>query len=272
MGERIIWKNLKVSDYIHPGEEEARDALIRSAPFQKAVSILSDVNLKLNQTVVEGTYLRLSSGTAPRVMRILEDVCRILDYREELPDVYVCRRMAQIVQPFYSDKNYLVISDYTLRNFDDDMLYYSFGNAMSMIMAGHVKITTAAAYMGANLWTILPQIKFKQYLHMADATSDRGGLLACQTLSGVAKCHFLELGLPVSRSRRLFATEKGTERYIGQYLRAVNRREAGRNSLNRAAEVWINATYMEGAANLMLEDIYYWYRDGYQKLRARYLK
>ena len=42
-------------------------------------------------------------------------------------------------------ENYLVMSDYVLRNFDEDMLYYSFGNAVAMIMAGHVKITTVAA-------------------------------------------------------------------------------------------------------------------------------
>ena len=78
------------------------------------------------------------------------------------------------------------MSDYVLRNFDEDMLYYSFGNAVAMIMAGHVKITTVAAYMGSSLWTAVPQMKFKQYLHMADSTSDRGGLLACQSMAAAA--------------------------------------------------------------------------------------
>ena len=165
MEERMIWKGLQVSDFIHPGEVEARDALIRSAAFQKAVSLLSGASQMLNRTVVEGTYIQLSKETAPRVIKILEDVCRILDW-PSVPALYVCRKMAQIVTPFCriaetssgsgfpeTKENYLVMSDYVLRNFDEDMLYYSFGNAVAMIMAGHVKITTVAAYMGSSLWT-----------------------------------------------------------------------------------------------------------------------
>ena len=88
MEERMIWKGLQVSDFIHPGEVEARDALIRSAAFQKAVSLLSGASQMLNRTVVEGTYIQLSKETAPRVIKILEDVCRILDW-PSVPALYV---------------------------------------------------------------------------------------------------------------------------------------------------------------------------------------
>lgn len=283
MGKRIIWKGLKVTDFVHPGEEEARDALIGSAAFQKAVSMLSGASLMLNKTVVEGTYVQLSKETAPRVMEILEDVCRILD-RDSVPELYVCRKMAQIVTPFCrmaddfeedsfreTEGSYLVMSDYVLRNFDEDMLYYSFGNAVTMIMAGHVKMTTVAAYMGANLWTIIPQMKFKKYLHMADATSDRGGLLACQSLAAAARCHLLELGLPLGLSRRLLASPEMAEDFLERYLQEAQREERRMNGLNRAARMWIDAVYMEGAPGGMLEELYQWYKKGYQRLRSRYL-
>lgn len=282
MEERMIWKGLQVSDFIHPGEVEARDALIRSAAFQKAVSLLSGASQMLNRTVVEGTYIQLSKETAPRVIKILEDVCWILDW-PSVPALYVCRKMAQIVTPFCriaetssgsgfpeTKENYLVMSDYVLRNFDEDMLYYSFGNAVTMIMAGHVKITTVAAYMGSSLWTVIPQMKFKQYLHMADSTSDRGGLLACQSMAAAARCHLLEMGLPLGLSRRLLATPRMTGDFLEQYLKEALREERRMNGLNRAARMWIDAAYMEGAAGGMLEELYQWYRKGYRKLRERY--
>ena len=59
------------------------------------------------------------------------------------------------------------------------MLYYLFGNAMTMIKAGHVEITTLTSYMTDNIWLAAPQLAVKSYLHKADVTSDRGGLLAC---------------------------------------------------------------------------------------------
>lgn len=270
MSERIVWKNLHVSDFIHPEEAKVKENVINSAAFQKAIAALSDINIKIHETIIEGTYIKLSQKTAPHIMAILDDVCRILDC-EQIPDVYVCHQMSQLVQPCSADRNYLVVADYVIKTFDDDMLYYLFGNAMAMIMADHVKMTTVAAYMGANLWTIIPQIEFKHYLHLADATSDRGGLLACQSITAVAKCHLLELGLPVKFTRRYCTSERETEIFIEQYLAEIHKNALKKNLLNKAAEVWINSTYMEGAANFMLEDLYHWYQTGYQNLRKQYL-
>lgn len=271
MKEKIIWKNLRVSDFIHPEEAKMKETVVNSPAFQKAIAVWSDVNLKLHETVVEGTYIQLTQKTAPRIMIILSDVCRILDYKQ-IPDVYVCRQMSQLVQPCSGERNYLIVSDYVIKTFDDDMLYYLFGNAIAMIMADHVKLTTIAAYMGASLWTVIPQLEFKRYLHIADATSDRGGLLACQSIAAVAKCHFLELGLPVKVTGRYCTSERETEIFIEQYLQEVHKNGSRKNLLNKAAEVWINSAYMEGAANLMLEDIYHWYGTGYRELKRRYLK
>ena len=133
-----------------------------------------------------------------------------------------------------------------------------------------MKITTVAAYMGSSLWTAVPQMKFKQYLHMADSTSDRGGLLACQSMAAAARCHLLEMGLPLGLSRRLLATPRMMEDFLEQYLKEALGEERRMNGLNRAARMWIDATYMEGAAGGMLEELYQWYRKGYRKLRERY--
>ena len=90
---------------------------------------------------------------------------------------------------------------------------------MTMILAGHVKMTTAAAYMGASRLLLLPQLEFKRYLHYADATSDRGGLLACQSFAAAARCHLFELGLPPAESRKLFSTDEQAAAFVTQYIK-----------------------------------------------------
>ena len=108
-----------------------------------------DLNLKLYKTITEGTYVRLQPQAAPSLFRILKDVCRILDYREaQLPEIYVYHAMDHTVRPCSADHTYIVMADYVLHSYDEDMLYYILGNAVTMILAGHVKMTTAAAYMG----------------------------------------------------------------------------------------------------------------------------
>lgn len=269
MKNRIIWKGLSVSDFIHPGEEQAKNSFAKTPAYQKIVSAVSDVSLKLYKTVIEGTYIKLSPDTAPYIFAVLKDVCRILDY-PNVPDIYLCHLMSQMVNPCSAGQDYILIADYVLETYDEEMLYYTFGNAITMIMAGHVKITTAAAYLPSGMLLTLPQIPFKQYLHLADATSDRGGLLACQSLAAAARCHFFELGIAPATSRRLFDTDKMAEEFIEKYLSSIKQKNGHNSALTKAAGWWVNATYIEGAANLMLKELYTWYLDGYQELVRKY--
>lgn len=269
MKDRVILKNLQVSDFIHDRELELKQSVINSPEIQKLIGMASDLNLKLNKTQIQGTYIQLYPETAPQLFAVLRDVCRILDY-DGLPEIYLCKMASIIVQPCTAETEYIVISDYTLENYDEDMLYFALGNAIAMILAGHVKMTTAAAYMGCNIWTALPQIKFKEYLHATDSTSDRGGLLACQSLAAAARCHLFELGMPPSVSRRLFSTDEETAAYLERYLKAVAEKNERSRSLANLGEWWINMNAFEGAGNVMLADLYDWYCKAYHQVLNKY--
>lgn len=269
MKNRMVFKGLQVSDFIHEKELELQSGVIHSPEVKKLIEMVSDVNLKLNKTRIQGTYVQLFSHTAPEVFGVLEDVCRILGH-PQVPELYLCKMMSVIIQPCSAERDYIIISDYVLEQYDTDMLYFAFGNAITMILAGHVKMTTAAAYMGCNIWTALPQMKFKAYLHAADATSDRGGLLACQSLAAAARCHLLELGMPPALSRRLFTTDQEAEEFIEGYLEALDSSAGHNRSFAILGEWWINTNSFEGAGNMMLSDLYRWYKQDYRRILETY--
>lgn len=269
--ERTVFKNLQISDIIHPKELELKNSVIQSPEVQKLIGMVSDVNLRLNKTRILGTYIRLTEQTSPAIFAILRDVCRILDY-PKVPELYMTRLMSSTVMPCVAETEYIVITDYVLENYDEDMLYFAFGNAITMILAGHVKMTTAAAYMGCNIWTALPQIKFKEYLHAADATSDRGGLLACQSLCAATRRHLLELGIPPQISRELFTTDAEAAEYIKNYLLSVADKNSTDRSLTKLGQWWDGLNAFEAAAHTMLLDLYLWYSKDYHRILEKYRK
>ena len=266
---RVCFPGLKVDEFIHPDEMNFRNELTKSKGYHKVVSKVSDVVDAYQFINRLGVYTKLSRTTAPELYEILEDVSRILDV-ECSPDIYVIHSYAQILLPCGTEEPYLVISDYIAAETDTDMLYYLFGNAVAMIKAGHVEITNITSYMPSNLWLTLPQIAIKRYLHVADATSDRGGLLACQSFSAAARCHFLELGLPMNEVKRMFRDDDETAEYVAQYLKNVRTINAGDSTLTVLAEKWINLNYIEAPANRMLYELHQWYNDGYRKILKKY--
>ncbi len=271
MKQRIVFRGLQVSEFIHAQELAARDSLINSPAGKKFVKTFGDLNLKLYKTITEGTYVQLKPQAAPGLFRILKHVCAILDYKEEaLPDIYLYHAMDHTVRPCSADKTYIVMADYVLQSYDEDMLYYILGNAVTMILAGHVKMTTAASYMGASKLLLLPQLEFKRYLHFADATSDRGGLLACQSFAAAARCHLFELGLPPCESRKLFSTDEQAAAFARRYLKEAG--DGGRKNalVTDLAAKWIKANYIEAPGEEMLEDLLGWYTREYPGLIEKY--
>ncbi len=269
MKKRVTFKNLAVDDFIHEKELKLQKTIINSPEIRKLIGMVGDVNLRINKTRVQGTYIQISYDTFPEIIKILEDVCHILDH-DIVPEIYMFKEKSLAVLPCTADVDYILISDYTLENYDIDMLYYAFGNAVTMIKAGHTKMTTAAAYMGCNLWTALPQMKFKEYLHAMDATSDRGGLLACQSLAAAMRCHFLELGVPINVSKEFFNTDEEAVLYIEKYLNEVAKKNDLERDLTKLGEWWQSVNYYEASPNLMILDLYLWYHKDYFRILEKY--
>lgn len=270
---RLILRGLKVSEFIHPDELQNKQKLANDSGVQRLLDTATEWCTELLEPFTQGTFVKINKSCAPYLMKIIHDVCTILEV--EVPEVYICHLMSTNVMPMGTDQNsYLVVPDYVLNVFDNEMLYYNVGNAITMIKADHVGLTTLAAYMpGGSIFIDMPKMLFCAYLHAADATSDRGGLLACQSFAAVARCQLFELGIPPKESRRLFSTDEEAEIFVENYLSAhkkiLNKYDGIFNSVARRFQ---RMSYIEAPGNKMLSDIFKWYRDsnGYRAVMARH--
>lgn len=266
---RKILRGLKVADFIHPDEESARKKALSNSKVKDFLNTGAQTIATAVDPVTQGTFVKT---VEPRITRIVRDVCEILDV-QPVPEVYICHLMYTNIMPLGSKTAYLVVPDYILRNFDEDMLYYNVGNAVTMIKADHVELATLAAYMPGGGLIEAPKLLFTAYLHCADSTSDRGGLLACQSFAATVRNHFWELGIPPVESRKFFTSDDEAETFVEKYLaeqETVLKKYSGIATI--IARQWQRMAYIEAPANKMLRELFDWYTDakGYRAVLARY--
>ncbi len=270
--KRKILRGLKVSEFIHPKELEKKEAALSNPKVQEYLSTATNLCKTAVDPVTQGTFVKINEMSDPNLIRIVREVCEILDV-SPVPDVYICHLMYINISPYSSDKPYLVIPDYVLRYSDEDMLYYNLGNAVTMIKADHVELTTLAAYMPGGGAMEVIKLPFTAYLHCADSTSDRGGLLACQSFAASVRNHFWELGIPPAESKKMFITDQEAEIFVKKYLAEQEKVLNRYNGIaTKVARQWQRMSYLEAPANNMLRELFNWYLDknGYRAIMAAY--
>ena len=276
--KRLILHGLRVEEFIHPNELKNKEKALNNPTVQKLLDSAASFCKRLIEPFTQGTFVQINavklSDSDLDFMGIVRDVCKILDLNS-VPEVYVCHLMDTNIIPMGTDnKSYLVVPDYVLNSFDAEMLYYNVGNALTMIKADHVALTTLAAYMpGGSLFVDVPKMLFMAYLHSADATSDRGGLLASQSFAATVRCHFFELGIPPAESKKLFSSDKEAAVFVENYLR--NHQEILKEYdpiITKVARQFQRMSYIEASANKMLKELFDWYKDsnGYRAVIARH--
>ena len=270
--KRKILRGLKVSEFIHPDELQKKDAALNNKTVQEFINSAANFCKTLIDPITQGTFVKINEKSEPTLFRIVNEVCEIIDV-SPVPDVYLCHLMYINISPYGSDKPYLVVPDYVLRYSDEDMLYYNVGNAVTMIKADHVELTTLAAYMPGGGLIDLPKLLFTAYLHCADSTSDRGGLLASQSFAATVRNHFWELGIPPTESKKFLTNDKDAEIFVGKYLEEQQTVLERHNEITtQIARRWQRMSYIEAPANKMLRELFNWYLDenGYRSIIAAY--
>lgn len=251
----------------HPEENQSVYQVMQNKQIQTLLKKANDLSVQIYRARVLGGYVELTEETAPEYLAILKDVCRILNY-PEVPKVYVCHMYSQVLEACGSDIKYITVSDYTLEHFNEEELYYMTGNAIAMYKAGHTDLANLMNFMSGQIPAPL-RIPLLCYLRAADLTSDRGGLLACQSFAAAVRCHLHELGMPLTESRRIITTDEEAVAYVEKYLKAVKTAEDEYGYLLvRVIKGVQNLTYFEGPANKMLSELYSWYIDpkGYRRI------
>lgn len=270
--KRFILKGLQVGEFIHPDELKNKERALNNSAVKKLLDSAANFCKALIDPFTQGTFVQLNDTCAPDLMKIVRDVCKILEV--EVPEVYVCHLMDINIMPMGTDnKSYLVVPDYALNIFDEEMLYYNVGNAITMIKADHVSLTTLAAYMPGGGLIEVPKLLFMAYLHAADSTSDRGGLLASQSFAATARCHLFDMGIPPRESRKFFSNDMEAEIFVEKYLRRHKEILEKHNELiTKVARKFQRMSYIEAPANKMLRELFDWYKEpnGYRAIISRH--
>lgn len=270
--KRFILQGLQVKEFIHPKELENKKIALNNSAVQKLLESAASFCKALIEPFTQGTFVQLNDACAPDFMKIVRNVCKILEV--EVPEVYVCHVMSINITPMGTDnKSYLVVPDYVLNVFDNEMLYYNVGNAITMIKADHVSLTTLAAYMPGGGLIEAPKVLFMNYLHSADSTSDRGGLLASQSFAATARCHLFDMGIPPCESKKLFSNDVEAEIFVEKYLmRHKETLEKHDQFIQTVARTFQRMSYIEAPANKMLRELFDWYKDpnGYRAIISRH--
>ena len=271
--KRFILQGLQVKEFIHPKELKKKDRALNNSAVQKLLESAANFCRALIEPFTQGTFVQLNDTCAHDFMKIVNNVCEILEVTP-VPDVYVCHLMDVNITPMGTDnKSYLVVPDYVLNVFDEEMLYYNVGNAITMIKADHVSLTTLAAYMPGGGLIEAPKLLFMDYLHAADSTSDRGGLLASQSFAATARCHLFDMGIPPCESRELFSNDTEAEIFVEKYLDSHKKTLSKYSPLfTRVARQFQRMSYIEAPANKMLRELFDWYKDpnGYRAIISRH--
>lgn len=262
MRKRLL--GLSAKDYMHPEE----NAMRLSGDFKlvsKGLDALNDLNVSVLQRITLGRHIEITECTAPEIKHILDDVCSILDYGN-VPRLFVCHQAAQTMFCAGTDKMQITISDYIIDHFDDDMLYFAFGNLVSMFKAGHVKLATVCSMMAGTPETLALELALNAYLRVADLSSDRGGLLACQNFSAAAKVILWSAGIPIEEM-----TSKSEDEIIAlseAYIDAVECTSP--EWLTMGVGAWKKMNMQSMPEAYQLKTLLEWYRDGYSALLSRW--
>lgn len=272
--KRKILRGLQVSEFIHLDELRNKRRALNNSAVQNALAQAEQWCQMAVDPLTQGTFVQIHESNSPVLNQISREVCKILDV-EKIPDIYICHLMNVSIFPIGTDsgESYLIVPDYILRYNDEDMLYYNFGNAVTMIKADHVGLSTLASYMpGGSIFVDVPKLLFTAYLHSADSTSDRGGLLACQSLAAAARCQFFDLGIPPSQSKKFFTTDAEAETFIENYLVAHKKTMENYSSImTQAARFVQRMVYLEAPPNKMLSELFEWYKapEGYHAVMSK---
>ena len=84
-------------------------------------------------------------------------------------------------RPCSADHTYIVMADYVLQSYDEDMLYYILGNAVTMILAGHV--TVSYTHLSSHVERCQPCQDYSDFRFIPEA-----GLLISAISDGVGSC------------------------------------------------------------------------------------
>lgn len=255
---------LSVDDFAHADDLAAVKSLMKVRAVDKLMSAIEE---KSNQTYIRmstlGNCVRITERNDPKLFRTVKNVCNILDY-EQVPEIYTYRYYGIDVQPSGVDSPVLIIPDFVINNFDNNLLYFTIGRAVTRLKSGHLKFYVAAQMLLLATGSILlvsdaVKLTLSNWLRKSELTADRGGLLACQNFQTAARFLMCKAGMPISETISVRVHDYIEECKVDAKLAKIG----------KSIQILSNAT---GWANDRISELFLWYAQGdYDDILDKYL-
>lgn len=193
---------IKVEEFAHPQEKAALKALKKIKHLERLLNWIANVNTQIAlKTEILGNYFGITPKDMPWLYDMVGDVCRVLDY-DCLPRIYMHRSEEFRVKVMAGQEPLLLFPDFIIREFDEGMLRFETGRAVTALKARtrQLKMAAMAVNMASGAMpfageAVVPALA--GWSRKAALTEDRGGLLACQDMNGAMKALMSMAGLPV---------------------------------------------------------------------------
>lgn len=204
MPDKLI--GLRVEQFAHPDDT----ATLKSLKKVKAVDkFFTQVENKSNSLFLRmntlGNCVRITEAGEPRLYNLVRDVCQTLDYKT-IPEIYSTRSYAVEIESSGVDKPMLVIPDFLLNYYDDTLLRFALGRAVTRLKSESLKFYVAAKVMimvTGNVELLSESVKLAvaNWMRKSELTADRGGLLACQNFKAAMAVLLNKAGMPIQEAR-----------------------------------------------------------------------
>lgn len=203
MAQRLI--NLKTTDYEHPFDRAALEALRNLPKFDSVINfILNWTSIKWHIVELCGSAFHVTQKSCPELYKLVEDTAKTIEL-DIIPEIYTKWTYGlNAYTTGYKNDTILVLYSGAIDLLPDPELKYIIGHEMGHIKSGHVLYHTmgqvigqAIQQMGLLATAAVPiQLALGYWNRMSEFTADRAGLLACQDLDAALGATMKMAGIP----------------------------------------------------------------------------
>lgn len=126
----VKFKGLDVNEFAHP-DGAISDDLTNSKILEFLATSPTQIAMA---TQLLRSYIHVSEKDLPRVYNLLKEVCETLDY-PKMPEIYMNRSEEFDWKIYLDDTPIIVLTDFAINNFDDEMLKFHLGCAVTSLKA-----------------------------------------------------------------------------------------------------------------------------------------
>lgn len=249
-----ILTGLKLSDFAHPDDLKIMQSLSKVPGADKAMTFIEENFDHMDFSVmILGSCIRLTEENSPRPYKILRHVCQILDY-PIVPEIYSTRSYSIDITIGGVETPKMQVPDFVLNHYDDSLLYFLFGRAITRFKSGYMKYYVASKLImdgtaGLELIAEPVRMTLASWMRKSTMTADRGGLLACQSIKAAGRYMMNKAGMPIQETANV---------RIPDYLNACKIDIGG----VKAGKTIQTISNQSGWTNDRLRELYNWYAEG----------